>query len=93
MSSYTHGPHKREEGRPLLCDGCPACEDHAEKRGVGLDEETFRAAWRLMIAVEYGNGASSYRSSAEAKLCRALYETSLVIQRFFGIDPRLLVVV
>lgn len=102
MSAYQHGPHDRGAeavaGRPILFDDCRACEDHAEKRGLGLDPERFREAWYLMIDVEYGKGPRTadrrgYRSGNEAKLCRALYETSLVLQRMFGLDPRLLVVV
>ena len=92
MSSIPHGYHEREHGRPLLFDGCEACEDHASKRGLSLDGERFREAWQVMIEVEFSDD-DHYRSEAEKKLCWSLYETALTMQRFFGLHPRLLVVV
>ena len=85
MSS--HIAHVRnEEGRPLLCDGCPRCEEQAENVGIHLDPETWWKAWSIMLGVEYGD--DSYQSDAEAKLGRSLYHVSLVTTRATGIPPQ-----
>lgn len=87
----SHGYHERgEDGRPFLCDGCERCEEQAGQVGVLLDEPTWQKAWKLMLAVEYGDD-ESYASEAEAKLCGELYLVSLVLNRYAGVNPHNLI--
>ena len=70
--------------RPVLFDGCETC-DHRAKRGVAgacyLDEEHFMAMWNRMIAVEFTKTERTYKSFAEARMGKALYEMALLIER------------
>ena len=85
-----HIAHVRDEQeRPILCDGCPRCEEHAEAFGLSLDTETFRRFWHLMIRVEFDD-TDVYRSEAEARLGRQMYQAAVALDRNLGFDYRAL---
>jgi hypothetical protein len=84
MASHTPHPDTHEHG---LADGCPRCDELAE-RPLELDHENMLNAWDRMLAVEWGN--ERYRSGNEAKLCHRLYEMALWLERYTPIDPRMM---
>ena len=86
MSTHTY--HERDEltQRPILCDGCPRCEEQAEELGIHLDSEKWQRMWKVMLGVEF-NDAGPYQSHAEKKLGVQMYHMALILQRNTMVDP------
>lgn len=88
-----HAVHERSaDGYPILCDGCPRCEEHAAS-GIAFDAERIERFWLMMVAVERGADEESfgrfsgYASDLDHRLGRRLYETALLMERYMGLDP------
>lgn len=86
-----HTVHERNAaGYPLLCDGCPRCEEHAAS-GIAFDAERIERFWLMMVAVERDDESfgrfSGYASDLDHRLGRRLYEFALLMERYMAIDP------
>lgn len=79
--NMSHRPHPSgfDPEDAILFDNCERCFDHAQNGGADLDPQTFAKAWNRMLAVERGD--QSYRTEAEADLCRSLYRMAVMIDR------------
>lgn len=89
MSS--HGKHewpgmRHDRPKPILFDRCDRCEEQAEHPLQTLDLDHVAKLWDRMVAVEFYDEA--YRSTAEARAGRKLYEVALFLERYTHIDPR-----
>lgn len=86
----THAYHEwpEEKGEPpVLYDDCAECKARAE-RPWDLDADHFERAWKLMVAVEHGDVATThYRTHNERRLCGNLYLVAVQMERFMGIEP------
>lgn len=84
------GPISEHGPDPVFWDGCADCERKAKDPCL-WGEDVRRAMWGRMIDVEFGSGGH-YRSTAEGVAGRRMYELYVLLERFFGIDGRHLVV-
>lgn len=87
----THAYHPRNGGfnEPILFDDCEDCERHTIHLGLSLDLATWGRMWHRMLEVEYSSPGGSYRSANEKKLGQEMYYMSIVLERYFKINPRL----
>lgn len=79
MASHRYHPTPDDPAKAILYDFCPGCEEHAGRAGLTLDRQKFARAWNRMVAVKRDDGA--YVTENEARLCRSLYHTALLIDR------------
>jgi hypothetical protein len=78
----SHDPHEGADGT-LVYDNCAECDSRAADPLEGLlhyDAERFAQLHERMVNVEYRNG-DHYRSSNEARVCKALYYVRLLTDR------------
>lgn len=77
-----HDLHKGADGT-LVYDDCAECDSRAADPLEGLlhyDNERFAQLHERMVNVEYRT-ADHYRSSNEARVCKALYYVQLLTDR------------
>jgi hypothetical protein len=81
----SHVPHDdvHEYG---LADRCPRCAEIADNPSAFMDDELFRATWKQMVDVEWGE--HGYRSDTEGRAGRKLYALAVFMERRLGLDPK-----
>lgn len=84
MSAHRFHPDNRDPEGALLFDDCPGCERHA-KLLLSLDVQSMGEMWDRMLDVEYRE--QSYRTGAEARAGRRLYEIAVFLRRYMGMNP------
>ncbi len=85
----SHDYHQGPEDA-ILYDGCEECDARAAKpldALLHLDGTHYETLRDRMVAVEYGNGNASYRTTNEAKVGQALYLISILEQRHGRVWP------
>ncbi len=84
--THIYHPDLGDPDRPaILVDGCPSCEEHAE-RLFELDREFTAALWRRMVAVNH-EGTDHLRSHAEKKAVDQLWRFALILERYTHVNP------
>lgn len=71
---------------PILFDGCSDCYEKVDP--LRQSRDVVRALWLKMLAVEFEDAGTLYRSDTEARACIRLYEIAVFLQRHFGMEPR-----
>lgn len=75
-----------QDREPILYDGCADCESRARMALYSLDRQFTEAVWRKMVLVEHEH-EGRYRSDAEARACKQMYEVAVFLERFTAISP------
>jgi hypothetical protein len=93
MSHVYHDMLPGYDGRNVLHDGCPECEERAKDgiEGVlALDDSNVRALWRGMMATRWSGGPGLEEdrrlSRCDSRLYNQLYYVGILMERA-GIPP------
>lgn len=72
----------------ILFDGCDRCEEHAAQPLASLSGGHLARLWLEMVNVEHTRGTRDhYRTKAEARAGRSLYQVAVFLERNSPLDP------